>query len=260
MRSLSVLGLVTLLPLGAGCNLAYYAGHNLVNEPVTRADEHKLSGRLRGEARVAWRTVCRQHPRRQFTAEFIDGFTDGYADHLESGGPPVAPAVPPLRYRRADYLTPQGQPLVRDYLVGAQYGAEVAAASGRRQSLTVPVLVSTQQPDAPLSVVQFVAPPAASLDTPGSVPPRPPVPTQSPAFPLPAPRPLVPAPDPPRLETPKVEVPALPDILPVAASEVVPEPAPPVTPNPEVPMPEVLPPEHAPPASLPPAPPPVIDP
>ncbi len=257
MRSKSVLGLIALLPLGSGCNLAYYAGHNLVNEPVTRADEHKLSGRLRAEGRAAWRTVCRQYPRRHFTPEFADGFADGYADHLESGGPPAAPAVPPLRYRRADYLTAQGQPLVRDYLVGAQYGAEVAVASGRRQFLTVPVMLSAQQPDAPLSVVQFAVPPAASLDAPGSVKPRPPVPDAAPAFSLPSPRPLAPAPEPPPPpEPPKVEVPVAPEVLPVAASEVVPDAAP----NPEVPMPEAVPPEHAPPASLPPAPPPALDP
>ena len=44
MRWKSVLGLVAVLPFGAGCNLAYYAGHNLVNEPVTRAEIEGIRG------------------------------------------------------------------------------------------------------------------------------------------------------------------------------------------------------------------------
>ena len=258
MRWKSVLGLVAVLPLGAGCNLAYYAGHNLVNEPVTRADEHRLSGRLRAEGRVAWRSVRAEHPARNFTPEFADGFADGYADQLESGGPAAPPAVPPLRYRRADYLTAQGQTLIRDYMLGAQYGAEVAAMSGRRQSLTVPVLLSTPVPDAPLQVVQFTEPPAASLDPPGTVKSRPTPPDTTRHFGLPAPRPLVPAPEPPRLDPPRVEVPVAPPpadpaVMPVVAVEVVPEG--PSEPAPEVDLPGgVMPPSHQPPPAAPPAP------
>ena len=258
MRWKSVLGLGALLPFSTGCNLAFYAGHNLVNEPVTRLDEHKLSGRLRGESRAVWRGVCQQFPARSFTPEFADGFTDGYADHLENGGVPAPPAVPPLRYRRADYLTPTGHALIRDYMVGYQYGAEVAVSVGSRQFLTVPVGVPEQHAEVPVNVTQtaaqYAAPPAASLDVPGTVKPRLGVPDAPAPGSLPTPRPLGVVPESPKPGLPKVEIPLVPspdpDVKPVAADEVVPDAVP------DVPLPPVggVAPEHRPPAAQPPAP------
>ena len=52
---------------------------------------------------------------------------------LDNGGTTQPPVVPPLRYRRSQYLTPNGHARVRDYLTGFKYGAEVACATGRRQ-------------------------------------------------------------------------------------------------------------------------------
>ena len=246
MRWKSVLGLVAVLPVGSGCNLAYYAGHNLVNEPIARADEHKLSGRIRAEAHAAWRCVRRQEPNRTFTPEFADGFLDGYADLLEVGGNPAPPAVPPVRYRRADSLTPAGQALTREYLLGAQCGAEAAAASGRRQTLTVPVLLAAPAADAPDFVTPYTAPPVGPA-APGVVAPPPPPEIDSSALPLP--RPFVPT-------LPKVEVP-VPTQPPPPPGRLLQPVNTPAT-SPDVPLdwaiPEVAPPEHRPPATLPPAP------
>ena len=232
-----VLMLVTgAFPLAAsGCNLAYYASHNLVNEPITRADEHKLTSRLKTESRVVWRDICRQFPARTFTPEFADGFTDGYADHLENGGPPGPPIVPPLRYRRANYLTPEGHALIRDYLIGFQYGQEVAVATGKRNFLTVPVLLKDAPPETPLNVIRYATPPKTSTDGPlvpsdTPLPPPKPVEAAKPGLPdlgnpipakpgdgvKPEPKPLLPAipglptvPDGgvPKLELPRSELP-----------------------------------------------------
>lgn len=249
MRWKSVLGLVAVLPFGAGCHLPHVAGPSLSREPVARADSPRTAERLRAEGRVAWRSVRTEHPARQFTPEFADGFADGYADRLLGGGP----TAPPARYRHADYLTAQGQTLVRDYAIGAEYGAEVAAVGKRRPPVTAPARV----PDASVQVVQFTEPPAASLDPPGSVKPRLARPDTTRHFGLPAPRPLVPAPEPPRFDTPRVEIPDAPpldpSVVPVAAVEVAPEV--PSEPAPEVDLPGgVLPPSHEPPPAAPPAP------
>ena len=179
MRWMAVVCAAGLAPL-AGCNLAYYAGHNLANEPVMRYDECKLDARLRAEAEACWREVCLQYPARSFTAEFADGFVEGYIDYLDSGGTPQPPAVPPLRYRRSQYLTPQGHARARDYLTGFKYGSEVACATGRRQFLTVPVVLHEPRPEPPLNITRIPPPPAVDAELPV---------TPGPAAPIPAPRP-----------------------------------------------------------------------
>src|SRR5207302_3944896 len=120
------------------CNIAYYAAHNLVNEPKEACDQFSRTHHLRKEAKAAWAEVRKQYPRKAFTAEFREGFIDGYSDYLDRGGMGLPPAVPPKRYTRNDYLTPEGQELIKDYFLGFKYGIDVAIASGQRQFLTVP--------------------------------------------------------------------------------------------------------------------------
>ncbi len=190
MRWKAVVCAAGLGPLG-GCNIAYYAGYNLVHESQQRLDEHRLSKRLRAEARAAWQEVCRQYPGSAFTEEFQSGFTDGYADYLESGGSGQPPAVPPPRYRRNEYLSPQGHALVKDYFAGFQYGTEVAVATGQREFLTVPVLLPNPQPEQPLDI-RIPAPPGAAPVAPETAPV--PAPAPGPVAPQPAPQPPGPMP------------------------------------------------------------------
>ncbi len=135
-----------------GCNLFQTAAHNLVNEPIQYIDEKKLSHRLRGEARAVWAEESQKCPGTTYTIDYVDGFLDGYVDHLDNGGPPQPPAVPPLRYRRSRFLTPEGHALIRDYLTGFKHGAEVAANSGHREFLTVPVVLPVPMPEQPLQI------------------------------------------------------------------------------------------------------------
>lgn len=208
-----------------GCNLAQYASHNLINEPITRLDETRLTNRVVKEAKMAWREVCRQYPARTFTPEFADGFIEGYADHLENGGRPLPPAVPPLRYRRSAYLTPDGHALIRDYLVGFKYGAEVACATGRRQFLTVPVALPEEPEEPPTLLVKLPPPPDPHAEPPSSaipsVPPSdiPPLPltpetpgtTVPKAKPLPDPKPRIENGSPiPTPDIPGISIPNLP--------------------------------------------------
>ncbi len=271
--------LVGLLPPLCGCNLFYYAGKNLVNEPVTLADERKLDKRLKCEADEQWRAICHQFPERTFTPEFADGFTDGYVDYLDIGGVPGPPAVPPLRYRRTNYLTPHGQALVRDYLTGFQYGAEVASATGKRQFLTVPVVLPESAGDEPLSVRRLPAPPdpAPPADRPVAgtptglekAPPKPDAPPSLPVPAVPAP-PAAPAPGQPTPAPTPPAAPVAPPASPADPAPATPAPTPPAAPAPlrpigaelppELPgapkqgMPRELPPAPEPPAPLPPAP------
>jgi hypothetical protein len=222
MRWKAVVCVGWLAPL-TGCNLAYYAGHNLANESVSRVDEHRLAHRLKAEAKAAWWEVCRQHSTRTFSNEFAEGFVEGYADYLEHGGTPRPPTVPPPRFRRSGYLSPEGHVLIKDYLTGFQYGAEVACATGRRQFLTVPVLVSEDTPEPPLSITKVPAPP----DAPSQLmpPPIPLAPAPTPASGLPDPKPI-PAPTLPPKEEPRVEPPK---VEPLPPAEIPSLPQPPVS-------------------------------
>jgi hypothetical protein len=105
--------------------------------------EDAIQHQIRKDAREAWREVQTQYARRAFTAEFRDGFLDGYIDYLDRGGDAQPPVVPPAKYtRHQKYFTPEGHALLRDYLLGFKYGVDVAVATGQRQYLTVPVLLS----------------------------------------------------------------------------------------------------------------------
>lgn len=135
-----------LAPL-AGCHLAEMAVHNSVNEPTQYLDEKHLTKQLRHDAKEAFHDLKRRCGHKAFTEDFEDGFIDGYADTLERGGDPIPPAVPPLKYRRGRFLNPEGHARIRDYFTGFQQGGECAIASGKRQFLTVPVLLSDPPPE-----------------------------------------------------------------------------------------------------------------
>lgn len=144
-----------LTPALGGCNLMYYAAHNIANEALVVCEERSISHEVRKEGKAAWQEVRCQFPRRMFTAEFHDGFVDGYADYLDRGGSAAMPAVPPLKYtRHKKYFTPEGHALIRDYFLGFKYGMDVAVATGHRQFLTVPVLLPEKDQGPPVFNVQ----------------------------------------------------------------------------------------------------------
>lgn len=176
MGGKSVAWAVCLLPVLTGCA----AIHNLTTEGALAHTQRAIARDLRKDAHAAWRCVREQHPRRAFTEEFRDGFLDGYADYLDRGGAAQPPAVPPIKYVKSKkYFTPEGHCLLNDYYLGFKYGADVAIASGKRQYLTVPVLLADGS----------CPPEAAPVPGAPSVPFIPAAPP-SPPDPLPSPRPL----------------------------------------------------------------------
>jgi hypothetical protein len=245
-------------PAFAGCNIAHNAARNIVNEPLVVCTQHSIEHDLRKCARAAWREVRADYPRRAFTEEFRDGFLDGYIDYLDRGGNGSLPAVPPAKYtRHKKYFTENGQCLVKDYFLGFKYGQEIAIATGKRQFLTVPVLLP-QEPTGPPAFTIEPGPPAHALPPPmpvpvppyvGVLPTRPPAPVPVSALASPTPLPkLAPAPPRPsdRLPTPLplpsgiaagVNAPPVVEV-PVVAVSIPKLPAPP----PEVPdLPEYIP-------------------
>ena len=134
-------------------------------------------------------TTCESRPERRGTSPkasapstptsslYRDGFIDGYVDYLDRGGNGSLPAVPPAKYtRHKKYFTENGQCLAKEYFLGFKHGQEVAIATGRRQFLTVPVLLPQPQPVPPAFNVQ----PAGETAAPPMMQPPKPLPTPPP--------------------------------------------------------------------------------
>lgn len=244
--------------LGAGCHTPGVPGvPALPSGALVGHTQAAIEHRIRTDAATAWRAVRAEHPRRCFTAEFRDGFIDGYTDHLDRGGDGTPPPTPPLRYtRHPRYFTPEGHALLKDYFLGFKYGADVAAATGQRQFLTVPVLVPDGGP-IPHEVVTTPTTPTPPSDAPPLTPPRPlPTTDARPANPdaskfdfgprLPADGTTVPV----SVPVPPVRIPAPPPEVPTLPASV---PTPPVTDDlpalpPSFELPAPLPPNHPEPA------------
>ncbi len=149
-KSVALVGAAASLgPGNMGCHLFHLAARNVASETHVVATQHKIEHELKKQANEAWKAVRADYPRKAFSAEFREGFIDGYVDYLDRGGNGSMPAVPPGKLtRHPRYFTENGQCLVKDYFVGFKYGQEIAIATGKRQFMTVPVLLP-QTSDAP---------------------------------------------------------------------------------------------------------------
>lgn len=177
MRLRSFLLVSSLAPL-AGCHLATNIARNAYNEPAEIHDEYSVEHQLRKEAKAAFAEVKRQYPRRSFCDDFEDGFIDGYSDFLDRGGKAEMPAMPPLKYRRAKYLNPEGHAKIKDYFLGFKYGMEVAVATGCRPFYTFPILLPEQSELPPLNITVLPPPPDQNAPMPKLGAPLP-LPTES---------------------------------------------------------------------------------
>ena len=262
-----------LAPL-AGCHLTERAVHNAVNEPAMYLDEKHVTHQLRHEGK---KVVKELRSQQAMSEDFEDGFVDGYADALERGGVPLPPAVPPTKYRRGRFLNPNGHARVYDYFAGFQQGAQCAAASGKRQFLTVPVLVADPPPDEQPSVHQVpkelcapnanCPPPPVLVPPPGTLPTTTPPPADNPVAQKPAPPPAAQAtkpidtkPTPAKVPTdtelnaPKRPLIAAPLVPPVSGPEAPLPNVPRVAPEPSADRPGVVPPQPEPIVVVPPMP------
>lgn len=208
----------------AGCQLAHSTAHNLWNEPVEYLDQKKVTKRLRQEGEAALAEL-RQTRRRHCTDDFAEGFVDGYADFLEHGGNTAPPAVPPLKYRRGRFLNPDGHARVHDYFAGFQSGAETAAGTGKRQFLTVPILLADPVVTPPVNARQIPADECGPTTAETLPKPRPAGPTaglSTPSRPLADLRPADPVVPPVPVADPPKPDPGLPKLPPSAVSDLTP--------------------------------------
>ena len=136
MRWIRLHLLLTLLPAGAGCALMASGAYNAINEPRLALSERRFEHTCRRLAEQAWSSRADIS---SASGDFHDGYLDGYADYLRGGRTVAPPPVPPDRYARIAYHTPESLRAVNEYTAGFQQGAADAVASGDRQRVAVPV-------------------------------------------------------------------------------------------------------------------------
>lgn len=186
-----------------GCGIIGNATHNVLTEIHQTEEDHQEHKRDRELADKAWAEwPCSRDE--AGSEAFGDGFREGYADYLFAGGDGEPPAMPPRKYWRVSYETPDGRQATEDWFAGFRTGAVEARRSGLRQFVVLSTSVSCPTPPPAPVVVPVKSPPMLQ------------------SLPLPAPRPL-PPPPPAAIKPapmPPAVIPRLPD------PDLVPEPAP----------------------------------
>jgi hypothetical protein len=141
--------LLGLIPQLAGCITFYDTARTMLVQPAHFADHldrvksHCLHVRM---AKDTLKGHSALHEGHTGSAEYADGFVDGYANYLDKGGTGDAPALPPRRYWRTHYRTPEGRLAVEDYFAGYRAGAAAAIASGFRVTATVATSLPPRPP------------------------------------------------------------------------------------------------------------------
>ena len=181
MKMKLTLGILGLCILSQGCGPIPLATRTLVIEPIHycfTTDNILEMHRNSKLAEESWETITNAAPGHKYSPDYADGFKEGFADYLYAGGTGEPPPLPPRRYFRSNYETPQGHQAIEDWFDGYRHGAAMAQQSGYRQWVTNPSSV-------PARVASDQVPPSVVPESIG-VPPSEPV--------LPQPRKVVPPP------------------------------------------------------------------
>lgn len=186
-----IIGGVLLCVSASGCRMAAQITRNLVFETCLFSDEVKGKVYYCMLANSAWKSYQGEHPDCASSADFAKGFKRGYADYLEYGGDCCLPRpVPPLRYLKVRYESPEGRAATVAWLDGFRAGATAAKASGYRELIVVPVGKSNHPPEGAPSMPP-IAPGGEGPSLPGT-------PGTATLEELPVPRSLPDAPPPPK--------------------------------------------------------------
>src|SRR5207247_438442 len=118
MRVQRAVGILLLSSLAPGCSLASIAGRNLSNEAALYKDDCIASVQLSRLAEETWQSVCGGSPFGRYSSDYAAGFKDGFVDFVDAGGVGEPPPVPPKRYQRLQYQTPQGWQVAEDWFAG----------------------------------------------------------------------------------------------------------------------------------------------
>ena len=138
-----LLFIAAICSLGSGCRLGANFIRTEIVEPIhfpSNWDNMLQQKRFRHLARCAFenaRAVARaeqdDYEHEPFSADARSGFEAGFIDYLDAGGIGHLPPLPPRRYWKSAYQTPEGQRAMQEWFRAYEHGAAIAEASGYRQ-------------------------------------------------------------------------------------------------------------------------------
>lgn len=177
----------------SGCEIAALTARNLKYETCYYSTECITHERCRKLALNAWNETLATGHVPNPSEDYASGFQDGFAEYLERGGMGVPPPMPPRRYWKPRYQTPEGHQAIQEWYAGYAHGAAAARESGLRELIVVPSSVTGSH--GPVLPGLPVLPPP--MIKPEEVAPTPrPLPSGSQSV-VPQPPPTVPVPLPP---------------------------------------------------------------
>lgn len=142
------LGLIGLTLLCQGCGLAINVTRNLVVDPAhfDRFTDH-FARKIRDNrlADDAWEQASSIGG--PYSRHYARGFKEGFVDYLSEGGHPSysdVPLLPPRRYWRFYYQSPEGNEAIQDWFAGWRHGVAMAKQSGYRNFVVLPTTLPAE--------------------------------------------------------------------------------------------------------------------
>lgn len=155
--------LIGLAFISSGCVLVRDATDLIAYRSCESIDEYFEKKRNCRWAAEAWEEFSKNQPTPFYSQDFAIGFKEGYAKYLYDGThkPPV---LPPRRYRKSKYQTPEGYRAKQDWFAGYRQGVAIAKEQGFRDLVTGPSALRENEIRLPQEIhlpqpVEFPVPP-----------------------------------------------------------------------------------------------------
>jgi hypothetical protein len=126
--------LLLILPIAcwtAGCSsMAANSYRNLIGDPIRYATDFERHREIKQYRAMAREILFSSEA--ALSADFAQGFEDGFAHFMEYGRLGGEPHVPPRRYWRGEYRTPEGRLAIDQWFTGFSEGVHTAATGSFR--------------------------------------------------------------------------------------------------------------------------------
>lgn len=126
---------VALALFAPGCDVVHSLALTTIIEPHqfnVRKERRKRFTRHEQMAETAWSHFLETSDITVFSTDFHTGFIAGFVEQLRYGGTSEPPAIPPRKYWKDEYRTPNGLLAAKNWTDGFRTGAILAQADARR--------------------------------------------------------------------------------------------------------------------------------
>jgi hypothetical protein len=139
----------------SGCSVLRQTHETVQNEHLYSSSNRRIEKRMEEWAEHAYLTHCGPDAMLLSDNHYKKGFHAGFARYLRTGST-TEPLLPPPEYLKAKYVSWDGRDAVNRWIRGHEVGAGVAAQSGYRELIKIPVLGAIAQDDIPMPPAESV--------------------------------------------------------------------------------------------------------